>query len=138
MVLRNMTTQSDHDARTPEERLLSKKRLGSFYLDEVRALIAERDNALRLAGSDYEECATERDIARGRAEAAEAEVRRLTEGLRHPRKLESAALELAGAAESVERGVMSNGLAQKRETLRWHIANLRRIIERDRVTPTRR
>ena len=82
MVLRNMTTQSDHDARTPEERLLSKKRLGSFYLDDVRALIAERDNALRLAGSDYEECATERDIARGRAEAAEAEVRRLTEGLR--------------------------------------------------------
>lgn len=49
-----MTTQSDHDARTPEERLLSKKRLGSFYLDDVRAII-------------------------NRAEAAEAEVQRLRE-----------------------------------------------------------
>jgi hypothetical protein len=36
--------------RTPEERLLAKRRLGAYYLDDVRTLIAQRDrlyNAVR-------------------------------------------------------------------------------------------
>ena len=50
--------------RTAEQRLLARRRLGSFYLNDVRTLIAERDEAraeleraneaLRRAGGQLE------------------------------------------------------------------------------------
>lgn len=40
---------TEGDGRTPEERLLARRRLGTAYLEDVRTLIAERDAALRRA-----------------------------------------------------------------------------------------
>lgn len=46
----------------------------------------------------------------------------------HPRKLEDAALRLAEAAESVNENVMGNGLAFRRDALRYEILAVRALV----------
>jgi hypothetical protein len=60
---------TEGDSRTPEERLLARRKLGKAYLEDVRTLIAERD----VLRATVDAMVEERDDLRSRLRTLEAE-----------------------------------------------------------------